>query len=54
MQKEKEFLKSKIAEIDSKCRELEKKKSELIFDFEKEKVNYNIYIMHLLFTKLFF
>ncbi len=47
LDKEKELLKNKITELEDKFREGEKKRSTLIFEYEKERAKWNLEKDHL-------
>lgn len=51
LEKEKEGYKAKVQEAESKCKEIESKRSSLIFEFEKERTKWAIEKDHLLTQK---
>lgn len=42
LEKDREVYKSKIAEIEQKCKELENRRSTMIFEFEKERAKWGL------------
>ena len=47
MEKERETLKGKMQDVESKCKELENKRSTMIFEFEKERAKWGFERDHL-------
>lgn len=51
LEKERELLKTKIYDIEQKCKELETKRSTMIFEFEKERAKWGLEKDHLVTQK---
>lgn len=48
LDKERETLKLKITDIENKCKELENKRSTMLFEFEKERAKWGLEKDHLI------
>jgi len=42
LEKEREVYKSKVSDVEQKCKELENKRSTMIFEFEKERAKWGL------------
>ena len=51
VERERESLKGRISEVEQKCKEIENKRSTMIFEFEKERAKWGLERDHLVSQK---